>query len=323
MQNLLTAPSQEFIPISTLTLNCNMEISVDVFLKVDATAAPKLFCSREMKIEPSRLHQLLDAGISKLFIRGESYQDYQAHLRSNWKALLAVGENFGTSSATILSDVVRAVLHEQFNSEDTNEVVETCKELAVAIVDTLTDRPLIVSELNDVMCHDYATFTHSTNVACFAAMLSKGLGYNDDDLRQIVAGALLHDLGKLEISDRILSKPGKLDELEFREIQKHPTYGMQRLVKEQKTLSHGQLMMVYQHHEKLDGSGYPVGILADEIHPWAKLCAVVDIFEALTSHRPYRKPMSHGTAVSILQRSSGTELDPEIVRCWKTLVETN
>ncbi len=86
--------------------------------------------------------------------------------------------------------------------------------------------------------------------------LLKLLGYSGDDLHKIVVGALVHDLGKLEISDRILSKPGKLDEFEFREIQNIHT-GSPSTVKEQKSLSHGQLMMVYQHHEKLDGSGYP------------------------------------------------------------------
>ncbi len=216
-----------------------------------------------------------------------------------------------------MSDVVRAVLHEQFTSQDTPQLVSTCTDLGTAIVDVLNERPLLVSELHDVMCHDYATFTHSTNVACFATILAKALGYSGVELQLIATGALVHDLGKLKISDRILSKPGKLDDFEFREIQKHPTLGMHRLMKEQRSLTHEQLMMVYQHHEKLDGSGYPVGIYGDEIHPWAKICSVVDIFEALTAHRPYRKPMSHSTAVAILQKAAGTELDEEIVRCCR------
>ncbi len=314
---------EEFIPISTLTLNSKVHFDVDVFLKVDAYTPPKLFSSRDLKLEPGRFDALIDSGVSKLFIRSESYQAYQAHLRGNWKTLLAIEQSDGINAAAILSNVVRAVVHEQFNSPDTAEVVGTCSELASSMVNLLSQRPVFVSELNDVMCHDYATFTHSTNVACFAAMLGKGLGYSEGDLTQIVAGALLHDLGKLDICDRILSKTGRLDELEFREVQKHPAYGLQRLVKEQISLSHGQLMMVYQHHEKLNGSGYPVGIMGDEIHPWAKLCTVVDIFEALTSHRPYRKMISHATAMAMLKQVVGTELDEEIVQCWQTLVETH
>jgi HD-GYP domain-containing protein (c-di-GMP phosphodiesterase class II) len=135
-----------------------------------------------------------------------------------------------------------------------------------------------------------------------------------------VVGALLHDLGKLEISDRILAKPGRLDEFEFRQVKQHPGLGLRRLLNEQRRLSHGQLMIVYQHHEKLNGMGYPVGLPSEEIHPWAKICSVVDIFEALTSQRPYRKPMTHATALAMLDNLAGTELDEEIVKCWKTLI---
>ena len=150
--------------------------------------------------------------------------------------------------------------------------------------------------------------------------MARELGFAGDELQQIVVGALLHDMGKLEIPDNILAKPGRLDEFEFRQVQLHPGLGLRRLVNEQTQLTYGQLMIVYQHHEKLNGSGYPVGLPSEEIHPWAKICAVVDIFEALTSQRPYRKPMSHATALAMLDKMARTELDEEIVRCWQMLV---
>ena len=86
-------------------------------------------------------------------------------------------------------------------------------------------------------------------------------------------------------------------------------------------LSYAQLMMGYQHHERLDGKGYPVGIGAEEIHPWARVCAVVDIFEALTSNRPYRVDMPFEKAFEILDRNCEVALDEEIVRCWKTTIQ--
>ena len=80
-------------------------------------------------------------------------------------------------------------------------------------------------------------------------------------------------------------------------------------------------MMVYQHHERLDGKGYPVGNFADELHPWAKLCSVVDVFEALTSQRPYRKPMPRSKALQVLERDCGTAFDPEVLECWKAIIQ--
>lgn len=312
--------AQEFIPISPRTLGCCDGLSVDIYVKANADSTPTLFCSRSLAVESEQLRQIIDAGVSKLYIESASYTDYQAHLRSNWKSILDQ-DRFNESNRTaVMSEVVRAVLSEQFTSQDTEAVVETCNELGSSIVNVLADRPVLVSELSDVMYHDYATFTHSSNVASYISILAKAIGYSGDELQQIVVGALLHDMGKLEIPDSILAKPGRLDEFEFRQVQLHPTLGFRRLVNEQRRLTYDQLMIVYQHHEKLNGKGYPVGLPSEEIHPWAKMCSVVDIFEALTSQRPYRKPMTHATALSMLDSLAGTELDAEIVKCWKTLV---
>lgn len=319
MRTLSPLP-QDFIPISSRTLGCCDALSVDIYLKVAGDATPTLFCSRNLPVDREQLKQLLDAGVSKLYIESTSYHEYQSHLRSNWKSTLT-NDRFNESSQTaVMSEVVRAVLSEQFASNDTETVVETCNELGTSIVSVLAERPVLVSELYDVMYHDYATFTHSSNVASYIAILAKALGYSGDELQQIVVGGLLHDIGKLEIADCILAKPGRLDEFEFRQVQMHPGLGLRRLVNGQRRLTYDQLMIVYQHHEKLNGKGYPVGLPADEIHHWAKICSVVDIFEALTSQRPYRKPMGHATALAMLDSVAGTELDEEIVKCWKTLI---
>jgi putative nucleotidyltransferase with HDIG domain len=171
-----------------------------------------------------------------------------------------------------------------------------------------------------VLHHDYATFTHSANVAFYSAMLASELGLGQEDVQQITAGGLLHDLGKLEIDEKILCKPGKLDDDEFRTIRMHPTNGFRKLARRE-DLSAGQLMMVYQHHERIDGRGYPTGCVGEDVHLWAKICAVVDVFEALTSHRPYRSPMPRARAIELLARDSGTAFDPEIFSCWAAIIQ--
>ena len=312
--------AQQFIPISPKTLGCCDGLNVDVYLIASADSTPTLFCSRDVSVKSEQLLQIMNAGVSKLYIESNSYTDYQAHLRSNWKAIIDQDRFSQSNRTAVMSEVVRAVLSEQFTSTDTQSVVETCNELGSSIVSVIAERPVLVSELSDVMYHDYATFTHSSNVASYLSVLAKALGYSGDELQQIVVGALLHDIGKLEIPDSILAKPGRLDEFEFRQVQLHPGLGFRRLINEQRQLTYDQLMIVYQHHEKLNGRGYPVGLPADEIHPWAKMCSVVDIFEALTSQRPYRKPMTHATALAMLESLVGTELDTEMVKCWKTLI---
>jgi len=80
-------------------------------------------------------------------------------------------------------------------------------------------------------------------------------------------------------------------------------------------------MMTYQHHERLDGKGYPVGCIEDDIHPWAKICSVVDVYEALTSNRPYRKSMPRKKALQIMEREIGNAFDPELFKCWQSIIK--
>ncbi len=100
----------------------------------------------------------------------------------------------------------------------------------------------------------------------------------------------MHDIGKLEIDSRILNKPGKLDDLEFRKVKTHPIVGFRRLVSIP-NVTRIHFLMTYQHHERLDGKGYPVGIERHEIDITAKICTVADVYEALTSNRPYRSAL--------------------------------
>jgi HD-GYP domain-containing protein (c-di-GMP phosphodiesterase class II) len=134
-------------------------------------------------------------------------------------------------------------------------------------------------------------------------------------LAQIAAGALLHDIGKRHIPRYVLNKAGKLTDDEGDLVRAHPAIGFRELL-DRGDLAWGQLMMAYQHHERLDGSGYPTGTLADEIHPWSKICAVADVFDAMTSQRPYRRALPVKEVCDYLEKRAGTQFDQDIVSCW-------
>ncbi len=160
------------------------------------------------------------------------------------------------------------------------------------------------------MLHDYYTFTHSANVATYCVSVARTWAFPiATDLSRMAAGALLHDVGKRKIPRRVLNAPNKLSTAERDEIQRHPQIGFEEL-SDDPDLTWGQLMIVYQHHERLDGRGYPVGVVGDEIDPWAKICAVSDVFDALTCDRPYRAAMSVDEASEFLERRSGQQLRP-------------
>jgi putative nucleotidyltransferase with HDIG domain len=311
-----TSPEQ-LMPVSLATFGHSSIVGIDLFVRPSPADPAVLLCSSADVEQLHAVHRLLGEGIRRVYIRLEDRNLYQRFLRDNWPELLS-SELPQSERTEIMSEVIRDVLSEQFQSGSTDSIVDNCKRYGSVVSDLLGGEPIVVMDLVKVLHHDYGTFTHSTNVSAYAVLLAKALGYQADDLEQIAVGALLHDLGKLEISDDILNKPGKLSEEEFRIVQKHPTLGISR-VADRMDLTYGQMMMIYQHHERCNGSGYPVACSGDDIHPWAKLCAIVDVFEALTSVRPYRNPLSLEIAISILDKGVD-EFDKEMLQCWRSLM---
>jgi len=313
--------SDGLIPISMATLSQNALLGIDIYLRANTHSPPVLFCSADEAPDFDRLSPLVSQGVNKLFIDASDRSRYQQYLRSNWAELLADESMPIANRVAIMSEVMRDVLNEEFAGGDTDSMVAASQRLGNVTCELLNDQQVVAQQLCNVLHHDYATFTHCTNVSMYSVLLARELGYSTEDIEEIAVGGLLHDLGKLQIDERILTKPGRLDDFEYREIKKHPVTGFAQLV-ERDDLSFGQLMMTYQHHERLNGSGYPVGCTAEEIHPWAKLCAIVDVYEALTSNRPYRSPMSPKTALVVLDKGDGTEFDSEMLKCWRQLINS-
>ncbi|MFK8111966.1 MAG: HD-GYP domain-containing protein [Rubripirellula sp.] len=311
----------DFIPISVATLLPTETVGLDLFQQEMQSERLVLYRGAEYPLTMVDLDRLRGRGVHRLYIKKESRAIYQKYLRtiatsSNTKSIPL------SARAGALTEVVRDVLNAAFSRGSLDKTVNAAEKLGMLAADIISNDEFAASDLFRVLHHDYATFTHSANVAFYCGILAGELGYSKEDIMKITTGGLLHDLGKLEIEEEILCKPGKLDENEFRRIRMHPLLGFRKLA-HREDLTDGQLMMAYQHHERLDGKGYPVGCVDSDIHPWAKLCAVVDVYEALTSQRPYRTPMPRSKALVLQQRDSGTAFDPEILACWKSIIQRN
>jgi putative nucleotidyltransferase with HDIG domain len=158
---------------------------------------------------------------------------------------------------------------------------------------------------------EHNTRLHSQRVREYTELIAGRLGVDEKLKRDIGFGALLHDVGKIAVPDQILLKPGKLTDQEWGEMRKHPEAGY-RIVKRIGFLKDAA-EIVYAHHEKFDGSGYPRGINGENIPLGARIFMVVDVYDALTSERPYRSPVTYEEAAAELKRHSGSHFDPVIV----------
>lgn len=167
---------------------------------------------------------------------------------------------------------------------------------------------------------DHETTGHSFRVALYAVSLAKAMGLHGEQLKAIEWGALLHDVGKMVVPDEILRKMGPLTEEEWHIMKQHPTWGFDMLA-EVSFLQSASLDIIYSHHERWDGQGYPRGIAGEAIPLSARIFAVVDTYDAITSDRPYRRARPHAVAVAELQRVAGQQFDPVVVEAFRQLPE--
>jgi HD-GYP domain-containing protein (c-di-GMP phosphodiesterase class II) len=172
-----------------------------------------------------------------------------------------------------------------------------------------------VTLLAEVLDLRDATAAHSQIVGRYARDTAAALGLSPDQVEQVRAAGVVHDLGKLGIADAILYKPGSLDEQEWREMRRHPEIGA-------RILEHAGLDeiagWVREHHERVDGAGYPARLRADEISLEARILAVADAYEAMIADRPYRAGLSTAEARGELVRCSGSQFDPVVVDAFLT-----
>jgi putative nucleotidyltransferase with HDIG domain len=167
---------------------------------------------------------------------------------------------------------------------------------------------------------DHETTGHSFRVALYAVALAKAMGLHGEPLKAIEWGALLHDVGKMVVPDEILRKMGPLTDEEWHIMKQHPTWGFDMLA-EVSFLQPAALEIIYSHHERWDGKGYPRGIAGEAVPLSARIFAVVDTYDAITSDRPYRRDRPHQAAVAELVRVAGQQLDPTVVEAFRQLPE--
>lgn len=166
---------------------------------------------------------------------------------------------------------------------------------------------------------DHYTGNHVEHTVYYATEIARKLHLSDSDILLIGQASMLHDLGKIGISEKILLKRGRLTKGEFDKIKEHPKIGVDIIRPIQ--LLHGLIPLILYHHERWDGKGYPYGIKAREIPIGARIIAIADVYQALISDRPYRKALSKETAIKIIKENSGSQFDPMIVSAFLEIVE--
>lgn len=214
----------------------------------------------------------------------------------------------------IIKESAKVLMTEILNEPRSGEKIKKVGEMIQNIVETMLDNPDSIYSLLNLKSYDYYTYTHSVNVGILSTGLGIQIGMDKDKLYKLGIGAMLHDLGKSQIPHEILNKQGKLNDTEYNIIKQHVLLSYE-LLENQKEFPKDSLTAVLQHHEKLSGKGYPFGLKADEIKLFGRITAIADCYDALTTRRPYKPPLTPYFALSIIVKEKG-DYDPELLKAF-------
>lgn len=295
-------------------MDCAGTVAEDILAPTGALLLPK---GTELRwihdALPSVIHRLSEAGILHVAVQ-DSLQISLDNLEEVLQTLSAphlaqVDHQLARHTTRQIGDVYSRIESHQVTREDMGHLVETGKTLAREISRT----PQISLSLGRVRDRDEYTFVHSLNVALLSGFLAHRILGNPVLVEAITIGALLHDLGKALIPLEILNKPGRLDDQEFAVIQQHPEDGFS-LATQNAVSNDVALAVVRFHHERWHGGGYPRGLQGDAIPLPARIAAVADVFDALTTARVYKGPVARDQAIAMIVTNGGTHFDPAVVR---------
>lgn len=246
----------------------------------------------------------------------------ETHLRQlvqlGYRALCVRGPEDEPSHG-IVSDRVharaRGVVRNVFEAQRAGRKWELgpVREIVHELIDSVDPRPSGRLRVCDSRSQAEYLFAHNVQVCVLALLLAKLMGLSERQQVEIGVGAILHDIGKIFVDEAILNKPGRLTDDEWEQIRRHPEVGFE-ILRQVPGCSVLSAHIAFQHHERLDGSGYPRQLRGTEIHLHARICAVVDVFDALTSDRPYRRALPVAGAMAVLREQSGAKLDATAVR---------
>jgi HD-GYP domain-containing protein (c-di-GMP phosphodiesterase class II) len=306
---------KEFLAINESTLIVDTEVVCDLYIKSHVNGIPRyvLFSHGGEMFRGDRRKKLIENNIKKLYVYANSYKSFNDYQEQNLKTILADDGKSSGEKSNIVYSVAKNLTQELLNDTKSGVKMDRVTSWADNTVDYILKDEKAFSNLIKVTSHDYQTYTHSVNVSVLGLLFGKFLGFSQDSLRSLGTGLLLHDFGKIEIPLGILNKPGSLTGEEQKIVVKHPEAGINLLTKEDNILKES-LVIVAQHHENFDGTGYPNGIRGNEIEIFGRVSRIIDAYDAITTNRVYKIALKPFSALLEMRENMSNCFDMELFK---------
>ncbi|MCR5357975.1 MAG: HD-GYP domain-containing protein [Lachnospiraceae bacterium] len=258
-------------------------------------------------LDDFQIEYLREHGVGGIYIRfGEPDEEELSKLEQNLpvytRELIQKSRVEDRSKVRLDQEVCKRVgegIQFLFHNTESEGFLETTNNISGELVNAITGNKAVAIDINLIKVSDEYTFKHSVDVATMAMVIGQNYGLDKEELRELGVAGLLHDLGKSQIPNEVLNKPGKLDDKEFELMKQHSLFGF-KILKEKNQFNENILKGVLQHHEKISGKGYPLGTPDEGIHKYAKIIAVADVYDALVTERPYKKAFQKREAVEMI-----------------------
>jgi HD-GYP domain-containing protein (c-di-GMP phosphodiesterase class II) len=243
------------------------------------------------------------------FVKVSDKENYRAWVKEEINSDLIAPQQ----KAKILRESSLAMMEDLFEVPDVNRALDDAKPIVTDFINFMEAHPESMHFMLSLSGHDFYTYNHSLDVSIYALGLGAVLGYDKPSLQELGIGSLFHDVGKRNVSLDILCKKGPLDEAEWAQMKMHAAYGLQ-ILNNHHDISDAVKAAAFEHHESFEGNGYPQQLRGQEIHPFARIVALTDTYDAMTTQRSYNKPMSPLDALTMMKEKLAGRYDPEMLK---------
>ncbi len=247
-----------------------------------------------------------------LYVSEEDEPLYQAYVDKHLQSIARNSDIPTEQKARLIYEKASETIDAMFNNPESLKNVENAQPVVNSFIDIILNDTSAVESLMRITAHDYYTHTHSINVSIYTLSLGSFLGVAGKDLEVLGMAAILHDLGKSKVNYEIINKNGKLSDDEFAQMKNHPALGHEIALKLGIT-DERILTGIRHHHEKIRGGGYPDNLKGDQISYFARIIGVCDVFDALSTKRSYKDPMTSFESLLLMKQQMAEHLDMDIV----------
>ncbi len=295
--------SNKYVGIRSWTLSPSRIREFDLYIfHYDHYNIPRyvLYRGKTMALTNSHIRRV-EALSKKLFVKRKEYKAYLQYVEQRLHEVLAretPGLKDQEKQELVYETAVNLTV-DLLDDPRAGNNIDRASNFVQNMISYITNRPDTAFSLIDVLSIDYYTYTHCVNVAVLSLLFGSYIGLEERNLKELGIGAILHDIGKIKVGESILKKRGPLNEEEWEVMRKHPEFGLEVL--EGRPIPENARQVILQHHERCNGTGYPFGLLAQDIHLFSKIVMVMDCFDALTTIRPYQHAFSPYDALLKMQ----------------------